>query len=307
MEHISVLLKESIDGLNIKENGIYVDCTLGFAGHSKEILKRITRGCLFAFDQDIVAVEASTKKLKEIGNNFKIFNTNFVNLKQSLKEENITGVDGILFDLGVSSPQLDVDERGFSYHNDAKLDMRMNRENKLSAYEVVNNYSQEELTNIFFKYGEEEYSRSIAKKIVEKRKEKSIETTLELVEIIKEAVPEKRKRKSHPAKKVFQAIRIEVNNELEVFINALKDAIELLNPGGRICVITFHSLEDRICKQIFKEYSKIDDKVKGLPIIPDEYKPTLKLVSKKAIEPTNSEVENNNRSRSAKLRIAEKL
>ena len=307
MEHISVLLKESIDGLNIKENGIYVDCTLGFAGHSKEILKRITRGCLFAFDQDIVAVEASTKKLKEIGNNFKIFNTNFVNLKQSLKEENITGVDGILFDLGVSSPQLDVDERGFSYHNDAKLDMRMNRSNKLSAYEVVNNYSQEELTNIFFKYGEEEYSRSIAKKIVEKRKEKSIETTLELVEIIKEAVPEKRKRKSHPAKKVFQAIRIEVNNELEVFTNALKDAIELLNPGGRICVITFHSLEDRICKQIFKEYSKIDDKVKGLPIIPDEYKPTLKLVSKKAIEPTNSEVENNNRSRSAKLRIAEKL
>ena len=306
MEHISVLLKESIDGLNIKENGIYVDCTLGFAGHSKEILKRITRGCLFAFDQDIVAVEASTKKLKEIGSNFKIFNTNFVNLKQSLEEENITGVDGILFDLGVSSPQLDVDERGFSYHNDAKLDMRMNRTNKLSAYEVVNNYSQEELTNIFFKYGEEEYSRSIAKKIVEKRQEKSIETTLELVEIIKEAVPEKRKRKSHPAKKVFQAIRIEVNNELEVFTNALKDAIELLNPGGRICVITFHSLEDRICKQIFKKYSKIDDKVKGLPVIPDEFKPKLKLISK-AIEPSNSEVESNNRSRSAKLRIAEKL
>jgi len=306
MEHISVLLKESIDGLNIKESGIYVDCTLGFAGHSKEILKRITRGCLFAFDQDIVAVEASTKKLKEIGSNFKIFNTNFVNLKQSLEEENITGVDGILFDLGVSSPQLDVDERGFSYHNDARLDMRMNRTNKLSAYEVVNNYSQEELTNIFFKYGEEEYSRSIAKKIVEKRQEKSIETTLELVEIIKEAVPEKRKRKSHPAKKVFQAIRIEVNNELEVFTNALKDAIELLNPGGRICVITFHSLEDRICKQIFKEYSKIDDKVKGLPVIPDEFKPKLKLISK-AIEPSNSEVESNNRSRSAKLRIAEKL
>ena len=307
MKHISVLLKESIDGLNIKENGIYVDCTLGFAGHSKEILKRITRGCLFAFDQDIVAVEASTKKLKEIGNNFKIFNTNFVNLKQSLKEENITGVDGILFDLGVSSPQLDVDERGFSYHNDARLDMRMDRSNKLSAYEVVNNYSQDELSNIFFRYGEEEYSRSIAKKIVEKRKEKKIETTLELVEIIKDAVPEKRKRKSHPAKKVFQAIRIEVNNELEVFTNALKDAIELLNPGGRICVITFHSLEDRICKQIFKEYSKIDDKVKGLPVIPDEFKPTLKLISKKAIEPSDSEIENNNRSRSAKLRIAEKL
>ncbi len=306
MKHISVLLNESIEGLNIKESGIYVDCTLGFAGHSKEILKRITRGCLFAFDQDEIAVMESEKTLNEIGGNFKIINTNFVNLKQSLKEYNISGVDGILFDLGVSSPQLDVDERGFSYHNDAPLDMRMDKRNKLSAYDVVNNYSQEELVNIFFKYGEEEYARNIARKIVEQRNIKPIKTTLELADIISESVPAKRKRKSHPAKKVFQAIRIEVNKELEVFESALKDAIELLNPGGRICVITFHSLEDRICKQIFKEYSDVDDKVKGLPVIPDEYKPTLKLISK-AIKPTEEEINYNNRSRSAKLRIAEKL
>lgn len=306
MKHISVLLNESIEGLNIKESGIYVDCTLGFAGHSKEILKRITRGCLFAFDQDEIAVMESKKTLNEIGGNFKIINTNFVNLKQSLKEYNISGVDGILFDLGVSSPQLDVDERGFSYHNDAPLDMRMDKRNKFNAYDVVNNYSQEELANIFFKYGEEEYSRSIARKIVERRNIKPIKTTLELVDIISESVPAKRKRKSHPAKKVFQAIRIEVNKELEVFESALKDAIELLKPGGRICVITFHSLEDRICKQIFKEYSDVDEKVKGLPVIPDEYKPTLKLIGK-AIKPTDEEVNFNNRSRSAKLRIAEKL
>jgi len=306
MKHISVLLNESIEGLNIKESGIYVDCTLGFAGHSKEILKRITRGCLFAFDQDEVAVMESKKTLSEIGGNFKIINTNFVNLKQSLKEYNISGVDGILFDLGVSSPQLDIDERGFSYHNDAPLDMRMDKRNKLSAYDVVNNYSQDELINIFFKYGEEEYARNIARKIVERRNIKPIKTTLELADIISESVPAKRKRKSHPAKKVFQAIRIEVNKELEVFESALKDAIELLNPGGRICVITFHSLEDRICKQIFKEYSDVDDKVKGLPVIPDEYKPTLKLISK-AIKPTEEEVSFNNRSRSAKLRIAEKI
>lgn len=306
MKHISVLLNESIEGLNIKESGIYVDCTLGYAGHSKEILKRITRGCLFAFDQDEIAIKESRKTLSEIGSNFKIINTNFVNLKQSLKEYNITGVDGILFDLGVSSPQLDVDERGFSYHNDAPLDMRMDRRNTLTAYEVVNNYSIEELTDIFFRYGEEEYSRNIARKIIEKRKEKPIKTTLELADIISESVPAKRKRKSHPAKKVFQAIRIEVNKELEVFESALKDAIELLNPGGRICVITFHSLEDRICKTIFKEYSEIDSKVKGLPIIPDEYKPKLKLISK-TIKPSLEELNNNNRSRSAKLRIAEKI
>lgn len=307
MKHISVLLNESINGLNIKEDGIYVDCTLGFAGHSKEILRRITRGCLFAFDQDALAIKMSSKALNEIGGNYKIIKSNFVNLKQSLNELNITGVDGVLFDLGVSSPQLDIDERGFSYHNDAVLDMRMDRSNTLTAESVVNDYSLEELTNIFYKYGEEEYSRAIAKNIVKKRSEKRIRTTLELVDIIKNSVPEKRKRKSHPAKKVFQAIRIEVNQELAVFESALKDAIDMLNPGGRICVITFHSLEDRICKQIFKEYSDIDDRVKGLPVIPNEFKPKLKLITRKPIEPSKEEIEFNNRSRSAKLRIAEKI
>ncbi len=307
MKHVSVLLNESINGLNIKKNGIYVDCTLGFAGHSKEILKRIDRGYLFAFDQDTLAVKMSTKTLNEIGNNFKIINTNFVNLKKSLNELNITGVDGILFDLGVSSPQLDIAERGFSYKQDAPLDMRMNQNNELDAQYVVNNYTLEELTNIFYKYGEEEYAKSIAKNIVKYRNEKEITTTFELVDIIKNSVPEKRKRKSHPAKKVFQAIRIEVNKELEVLEKALKDAIEILNPEGRICVITFHSLEDRIVKNIFKEYSTVDKKVKGLPIIPDEFKPKLKLITRKAIEPTKEEIENNNRSRSAKLRIAQKI
>ncbi|MDO5564999.1 MAG: 16S rRNA (cytosine(1402)-N(4))-methyltransferase RsmH [Eubacteriales bacterium] len=307
VKHYSVLLDESIEGLNIFENGIYVDCTLGYGGHSSEILKRIKRGFIFAFDQDIDAINYSTKRLSEIGNNFEIINSNFKNLRENLLKRNIKGVDGILFDLGVSSPQLDCTERGFSYHNDARLDMRMDKSNEISAYEIVNNYSFEELTNIFFKYGEEQYSRSIAKNIVKKRTEKPIETTLELVDIIKASVPEKRKRETHPAKKVFQAIRIEVNKELEVFEQALIDAIDMLNPGGRICVITFHSLEDRICKSIFKKYSKIDDKVKGLPIIPDEFKPKIKLINNKPITASNNELDENNRSRSAKLRIIEKL
>ena len=307
MKHVSVLLKESIEGLNIKQDGIYVDCTLGYGGHSKEILKRITRGCLFAFDQDINAVNYSRALLSEIGNNFEIINTNFVNLKEELEKRNIHGVDGILFDLGVSSPQLDVVERGFSYHNDAPLDMRMDLSSNFSAYDVINTYKVDELSNIFFKYGEEKYSRNIAKNIVSYRQNKNIETTLELVEIIKNSVPEKYKRETHPAKKVFQAIRIEVNKELSVFDKALKDAIDILNPGGRICVITFHSLEDRICKQIFKEYSEVDKTLKGLPTIPDEFKPKLKIINRKAITPSEEELNINNRSRSSKLRIAEKL
>ena len=228
-------------------------------------------------------------------------------MKEELEKRNIQGVDGILFDLGVSSPQLDEKSRGFSYHNDAPLDMRMDISGKLNAYDVVNTYTFEDLSDIFFKYGEEKYSRNIAKKIVSYRENKNIETTLELVEIIKSAVPEKYKREGHPAKKVFQAIRIEVNKELSVFDKALNDAIELLNPGGRVCVITFHSLEDRICKQIFKKYSEVDKAVRGLPIIPNEYKPKLKIINRKAILPSKEELDNNNRSRSSKLRIAEKL
>lgn len=304
-KHISVLLNESIDNLNIKEDGVYVDCTLGYAGHSSQILKRITRGCLFAFDQDGEAISYSRKILDQISNNYEIINSNFVNIKSELNKRNIDKVDGILFDLGVSSPQLDEAERGFSFHNDAKLDMRMNQNQSLSAYEVVNNYSEEELTRIFYEYGEEKYARGIAKGIVKARMDKKIETTMDLVEIIKENVPEKYKRDHHPARKVFQAIRIEVNDELNVLQKALEDGIDLLSTGGRMCVITFHSLEDRIVKNMFKKYSEVDKVYKGLPYIPEEYRPKVKLIGK--FKPSKEELEDNNRSRSSILRVIEKL
>ena len=306
-KHISVLLKESIEALNLKENSIVVDCTLGYGGHSSYILQRIKRGKLFAFDQDSEAIRHSTNRLSQIGTNFTIIKSNFVNLKEELKKENVEKVDGILFDLGVSSPQLDDKSRGFSYHEDAKLDMRMNKENPISAYEVINNYSKEELTNIFYKYGEDKFSRNIAKKIVERRKEKRIDTTLELVEIIKSAVPMKFRKEKHPARQIFQAIRIEVNHELDVLLPALEQALELINIGGRVAVITFHSLEDRIVKKYFKEKCKIDDKIKGLPIIPEEYLPNYKLVVNKAILPSKEELEHNSRARSAKLRVIERI
>jgi len=305
--HISVLLNESIDGLNLKEDGTYVDCTLGYAGHSSEILKRVKRGRLFAFDQDSKAIEFSSKKLKDIGDNFEIINSNFVHIKEELNKRNVEKVDGILFDLGVSSPQLDESDRGFSYHNDARLDMRMNQNQELSAYEVVNTYSETDLANIFFKYGEEKYSRSIAKNIVRSRDIKPIETTLELVEVIKASVPEKAKRDKHPARKVFQAIRIEVNNELGILDKTMRDSLSMLKIGGRVAVITFHSLEDRIIKNIFKEVTEIDPKVKGLPNIPDSYLPDFRLVNSKAIIPSCEELDNNNRSRSSKLRIIERI
>lgn len=303
--HKSVLLNESIEGLNIRDNLVYVDATLGYAGHSSMILKKNKKGFLYAFDQDVDAIEFSKNKLSLIGSNFEIIKSNFVNLKEELNKRGVYKIDGILFDLGVSSPQLDTAERGFSYHNDAHLDMRMDKSNPLSAYDVVNNYKESELISIFYKYGEEKYSKSIARKIVEYRQNKPIETTLELVEIIKSGVPEKYKRTSHPAKRVFQAIRIEVNKELDVFEKALKDAIEMLNVGGRVCVITFHSLEDRICKDIFKKNSEINKVFKGLPVVPNEYLPKLKVISKNI--PTNMELEDNNRARSATLRIAEKI
>lgn len=305
--HVSVLLNESIENLNIKEDGIYVDCTLGFAGHSKEILKRIKKGKLFAFDQDGEAINYSKKILDQISGNYEIIKSNFAFIKSELNKRGIEKVDGVLFDLGVSSVQLDEAERGFSFHKDAKLDMRMDTDQSFSAYDVVNDYSKEKLETIFFKYGEEKYSRSIASAIVRERENKKIETTLELTEIIRESVPEKYRRTHHPARKVFQAIRIEVNKELDVFTKALNDAIDMLNPGGRICVITFHSLEDRICKNIFKEKSEIDSIFKGLPDkdIPLEYMPELKLIAK--IKPSKKELEDNNRSRSSILRVAEKM
>jgi 16S rRNA (cytosine1402-N4)-methyltransferase len=303
--HKSVLLDETINNLEIKENMIYVDATLGYAGHSREILKRINKGFLFAFDQDSEAIAYSKEILDSISKSYEIIHSNFVNLKSELAKRGIYKIDGIMFDLGVSSPQLDNEERGFSYHNDARLDMRMNREDKLSAYDVVNKYTSDKLSDIFYKYGEEKYARNIANKIVTYRINKPIETTLELVEIIKSSVPEKYKRDGHPARKVFQAIRIEVNKELDVLESTLEDAIDMLNVGGRICVITFHSLEDRICKKVFKKYSEVSEIVKGLPEIPNEYKPILKIVGRYV--PSDEELSINNRSRSATLRVAEKI
>ncbi len=301
--HTSVLLNESIKYLNLKDDSIIVDCTLGYGGHSSQILKRIPKGFLYAFDQDKVAIKEAEKKLEEVGLNFEIINTNFKNIKEEILKR-VEKVDGILFDLGVSSPQLDKAERGFSFHKDAPLDMRMNQDDKLSAYDVVNGYSYEELVNIFYKYGEEKYSGSIAKAIIRYRGNKKIETTLELVEIIKESVPEKYRRQGHPARKVFQAIRIEVNNELEVFRLALEDALSLIDPGGRVCVITFHSLEDRICKQMFNEVSSVPRELQKLPIIPDEYKPKFKVVANEL--PTSDEISENPRARSARLRVIER-
>ena len=303
--HKSVLLEESLKFLNLKESSVIVDCTLGYGGHSSHILKEIKKGFLFAFDQDDEAIKSSRNRLTEVGNNFEIIRSNFVNLKKELENRNITEVDGILYDLGVSSPQLDESNRGFSFHNDAKLDMRMDQTSALSAYEVVNEYSYNDLVKIFRDYGEEKFATSIAKKIVSYRESKKIETTLELVEIVKSSVPEKYKREKHPARKVFQAIRIEVNKELDVFESSLNQALDMIKIGGRICVITFHSLEDRMCKEIFKNVSTVDKELQKLPIIPEEYQPKFKVIAN--IEPTEEEIEDNNRSRSARLRVIERV
>ena len=307
MKHISVLLQESISSLNLKENSIVVDATLGYGGHSSNILERVNKGYLFAFDQDSEAIRYSTDRLNKIGTNFTIIKSNFVNMKEELNKRDINKVDAVLFDLGVSSPQLDDESRGFSFHNDARLDMRMDREQKLSAYEVVNEYSEQDLSRIFYKYGEDKFSKSIARKIVKYRKNKPIETTLELVEVIKSGVPMKYRINKHPARQIFQAIRIEVNHELDVIEPALSQALELLKVGGRVAVITFHSLEDRLVKNYFKEKTKVDDKVKGMPNIPDEYLPDFKLVVNKAIIPSEEKIENNPRARSSKLRVIERI
>ena len=307
MKHYSVLLNESIEGLKIKPDGIYVDGTLGYGGHSSEILRQLTTGHLYSFDQDIDAIASSKERLSKIGKNFTIIHSNFENLKEKLLECGITKVDGILFDLGLSSPQIDNKERGFTFMVDAPLDMRMDQTKKLDAETIVNTYTIEELTNIFFIYGEEKMSKVIAKKIVSERLNKQIKTTKELVKIIESAVGAKYFNKNHPERQIFQAIRIEVNGELKVLKNVLPDAIDLLNKEGRMSVITFHSLEDRIVKQIFKKDSEVDELVKGLPIIPQEYQPKLKLINKKPILPSEKELKENSRSRSAKLRIVERI
>ncbi len=305
MRHISVLLEEAVDALNLKDESIVVDATLGFGGHSSNILKRIKKGRLFAFDQDSEAIGYSTDLLCKVGTNFTIIKSNFANMKEELQKCDVFEVDGVLFDLGVSSVQLDEDYRGFSYHKDAKLDMRMDQDSSFSAYNVVNEYSKSELALIFKKYGESQFANNIAKKIVEYRENKNIETTLELVDIIKSAVPAKFRVKKHPAKQIFQAIRIEVNHELDVLDKALKEAVSLLSVGGRVVVITFHSLEDKIVKNYFKEISYVDPKIKGLPNIPADMLPDFKII--KGAKPTKEEIEFNRRSRSAKLRIIERV
>lgn len=307
-EHTTVLLKETVDGLNIKPDGIYVDCTMGGAGHSAYLLSQLGKdGKLFAFDQDEVAIANAKEKLKEYSDQLTIIKSNFLHLKEELENHGVSQVDGILYDLGVSSPQLDTPERGFSYHHDAPLDMRMDHDAPLSAYDVINHWSYEDLVRIFFQYGEEKFSKQIARKIEAARNVEPIKSTGELVELIKSAIPAPARRKGgHPAKRIFQAVRIAVNDELSVFEKSLQQAIDVLKPGGRISVITFHSLEDRICKVTFKKASETPPLPHGLPIIPKEYEPILKLVNRKPILPSDEELEANNRARSAKLRIAEK-
>lgn len=302
--HESVLLTESIKYLKLNKSSIIVDCTLGYGGHSSNILKQIPNGFLYAFDQDKEAIKYADNRLKQINNNYEIINTNFVNLKEEITKR-INKVDGILFDLGVSSPQLDEAERGFSFHKEAKLDMRMDQNQTLSAYDVVNTYDINKLTKIIQTYGEEKYAKSISSGIIKARNIKPIETTIELTEIIKQNVPEKYRNKSHPARKTFQAIRIEVNDELNVFKKALESALEIIKPGGVICVITFHSLEDKICKQIFKKVSELPKELQNLPVIPKQYEPKYKIIAN--IKPSNNEIKNNKRARSARLRVLERI
>lgn len=305
-KHISVLLNEAIEYLNIKQSGIYVDATLGFGGHSSEILKRLSDGKLIAFDKDVTAFDYSKDRLSKISDNFLLFNEGFINIKNRCEELGFKP-DGILFDLGVSSVEIDDASRGFSYMKDAPLDMRMNLNAKLTAKDVINNYKVEDLVRIFREYGEEKHALKIAKEIEKERMVNPIETTLQLVSIIDKCYPFKEKRKSHPAKKVFQAVRIEVNNELDEFERTLRDCLDILNVGGRIVVITFHSLEDRICKKIFKEVSKIDSVVKGMPNIPLELMPNYRLVTNKAIIPSDVEIRQNSKSKSAKMRVIERI
>ncbi|MCG1161025.1 16S rRNA (cytosine(1402)-N(4))-methyltransferase RsmH [Staphylococcus epidermidis] len=307
--HVSVMLNETIDYLNIKEDGLYVDCTLGGAGHALYLLNQLNdKGRLIAIDQDLTAIENAKEVLKEHLHKVTFVHNNFRELTNILNELEIDKVDGIYYDLGVSSPQLDVPERGFSYHNDAKLDMRMDQTQSLSAYEVVNQWSYEALVKIFYRYGEEKFSKQIARRIEAHREQQPIETTLELVDVIKEGIPAKARRKGgHPAKRVFQAIRIAVNDELSAFEDSVEKAIECVKVGGRISVITFHSLEDRLCKQIFQEFEKGPDVPRGLPVIPEAYTPKLKRVNRKPITATDDDLNENNRARSAKLRVAEIL
>lgn len=307
MKHISILLEETVDGLNINPEGIYVDGTLGRGGHSSYLLKQLTTGKLYSFDQDATAIKESYDRLIQISDHFELVHTNFKNIKKELNDRGISEVDGMMFDLGVSSPQFDDGARGFSYHQDARLDMRMNQEQEKDAFYVVNNYSAKELSEIFFRYGEEKFSKQIANQIVKDREVKPIETTLELVEVIKKAVPMKYQVGKHPARKVFQALRIEVNDELKVLEIMLDECLGMLKVGGRMSVITFHSLEDRIVKEHFAEVSEPKKLPKGIPALAKDLESDYKLVNKKVIVPSDEEIEDNPRARSAKLRIIERV
>lgn len=310
-QHYTVMLKETVDGLNIKPDGIYVDCTLGGAGHSQYLLSQLSdNGHLYAFDQDQKAIDHAQIFLKDAVAAGKVtfVKSNFRHLAAALKEYGVQKVDGVLYDLGVSSPQLDEASRGFSYHQDAPLDMRMDQSAAFSAYDLVNTYDYHEMVKIFYRYGEEKFSKQVARQIERAREKAPIETTGELVDLIKEAIPAPARRKGgHPAKRIFQAIRIAVNDELGAIEESLEQAIALLNVSGRVSVITFHSLEDRLVKNIFKEYSSPKDLPPGLPVVPVEYQPELKLINRKPIVASQNELDENNRSRSAKLRIAERI
>ncbi|WP_353947671.1 16S rRNA (cytosine(1402)-N(4))-methyltransferase RsmH [Sporolactobacillus sp. Y61] len=308
-EHIAVLKKEAVGSLNVKPAGIYVDCTLGGGGHSEAIVRQLHSGHLFAFDQDQEALDAAENRLSVYSEKITFIKSNFRKLKEQLARYDIFQVDGILFDLGVSSPQFDHAERGFSYQHDGPLDMRMDRDQELNAGIIVNEWPYDRLVHIFYMYGEERFSKQIARAIEKSRKIQRIRSTGELVTLIKEAIPAPARRKGgHPAKRVFQALRIAVNDELGSFEEALNQSLELLRPGGRIAVITFQSLEDRLCKQFFKKYSEPpDDLPPDLPQLPEESKPPLQRIGKKPVTPTEEELKNNRRSRSAKLRVAEKI
>jgi len=308
MVHIPVMLHECIDGLNIKPDGIYVDGTLGRAGHSVEILKRLNKGKLIAIDRDKEAIDEAEKLLSDYKNSVTLVHGDFKELNSILENLNIEKVDGMLFDLGVSSPQIDNAERGFSYMQDAPLDMRMNKEDSLTAYDIINSWQEEELSKIFFQYGEERFSRQIARAIVQKRAEKQITTTFELNEIIYKVIPAAARRKaSHPSKRCYQALRMAVNDELGSIVDMLTAAPSLLSVGGRLCVISFHSLEDRLVKKAFVDSSKKCVCPPGIPVCMCDKEPTLKLITRKPIIATDDEMLNNPRSKSAKLRVAERI
>ena len=306
--HVSVLLDECIENLNIKEDGVYVDCTMGGAGHSKEIVKRLSdKGLFIGFDQDKNAISTAKERLSEYSDRVKFVHSNFENIKEELEKLGINKIDGVLADLGVSSHQLDEADRGFSYMHDAPLDMRMDIRQSFSAYDVVNTYSEEDLARIIRDYGEDNWAKRIAKFIVEERQNKPIENTGELVEVIKKAIPKKARIDGpHPAKRTFQAIRIEVNNELGVINKMIRDAVSMMNKGGRVCIITFHSLEDRIVKNEFKELSLSCICPPALPICQCDKVSEVKVITRKPILPSDEEIEMNPRARSAKLRVVEK-